>query len=241
MGNKKSTSAGISNYLNYVNSMPIINMNFQKVEKDLIDISQKDSTENIKLIWEFDFQNLYEKYYIVDQTNPESRNIQKEYFQALYNNSKSEKDDGKRVSIYKVLLQLIPILKNDNREKAKAFYKCFQNIQEGKINGFELKKDHFTVLYNFNLLIAPNSLIKYISEQDEKDSLRNYLEKIGTERNIQKIINETLNLLGATELQLKEKNIVIDDIFLIGNRIDYAFDLKKMLYEAWNRFRPDDE
>jgi len=240
MGNKKSTSAGVSNYLRYVDSMPITKMSFQKVEKDLIDKTEKTEEYNY-LIWELDFQNIYENQYIIDQRDPEARNIQKEYFLALYNNSKTEENEGKKVNIYKVLIQLIPILNNNNRDKAKAFYRCFQNIHDGKINGFELKRDYFSNLYKFNLIIAPNSLIKYISEQDEKDSLRNYMEKIGTEHNVQKITNETLNLIGATENQLKEKNIIIEDIFLISNRIEYAFDLRKMLSEIWNRFRPDEE
>jgi len=240
MGNKKSTSAGVSNYLRYVDSMPITKMTLQKVEKDLIDKVEKSEEDNY-LIWEIDFQNIYENQYVIDQRDLEARNIQKEYFLALYNNSKSEEKEGKKVNIYKVLLQLIPILKNNTRDKAKAFYRCFQNIQDGKINGSELKKDYFSYMFKFNLIIAPNSFIKYISEQDEKDSLRNYLEKIGTDHNVQKITNETLNLIGATENQLKEKNIVIDDIFLISNRIEYAFDLRKMLSESWNRFRPDEE
>jgi hypothetical protein len=67
------------------------------------------------------------------------------------------------------------------------------------------------------------------------------MEKIGTENNVQKINNETLNLIGATENHLKEKNIVIDDIFMISIRLEYAFDLRKMLSEALNRFRPDEE
>lgn len=238
MGNKKSTSAGAAVYVNFVRTLKITELTFKKVEKLLFDKSIQSQSTSICITLS-EFVSLYSNNFIYDTEKNPFKDIHKVYLNALYDFA-LDTESSSSVNIYWVLLFLIPILENSPREKGKAFFYCTLKIHDSALNGKELKY-YFDYYYKWNLSEAPSILYNSVTNPEEKEGYNKFIEKVATIINVNKVINETLNLLAAREDDLQKKRVVIQDIFLIERRIEYAFDFQKMNKELTMRFKPEDE
>ena len=236
MGNKKSSTSGAAYYLNLVTTLKLSDLNFQKVEKLLTDKCFQTNTHAIKLD---DFVDIINNYFITESDRNPLIEIHKVYLQALYDHS-IKSNDHSSINIYWALLLLIPILNNTLREKAKAFFICTQKIHGSALNGKDLKY-YFDYYFKWNLIEAPNIIYKCLPDSHDKEGYEKFIKKVATKPNVEKVINETMNLIAAKAEDLEKKRIIIQDLFHIGNTIEYSLDLEKMINQLTTRFRLEDE
>ena len=241
MGNSKSTRTGVKNYLKYISSLQLTKLNFQTVEKLLKDKSIEFNDKFI-FIEKSEFINLCHAHFMVNTDKNQYCSIQNEYFLSLFNkcNNYLDMENDGSVNIYSILFYLIPILNNSVKEKVKSFFKCVITLNEGPILGKNLNF-YFEKYYQWNLRLAVKSVISFIQDEEEKESVTKLYDIVLKEENVAKISAATVSIIIPNNKDFENFRININEIYLIGEKIKYSFCLRSMMKEVRNKNTPLEE